>query len=233
MTGLTEGGNAMAGFAYLLEVGRYLFAAFLAFCLGGVLFSYHLPKLLKNIDIRKESPDHNPGTVNAFRCAGVPVGVLCLLCDLAKGFLPVFFFMRLLDSSRLWFALILCAPVLGHAIAPLYHHRGGKAIAASFGALLGLLPQSFLAFLLAALYIFFSIVLVINPHERRTVVTFGLFCCLSLASALYTGRWSFCLGAALLSITVIVKNYRDAKLEAGIKLFRHSAKDDEPKSADA
>lgn len=218
----------MENFAYFRELFRYFLCALLGFGLGGVLFSYHLPKLLKGIDVYETSADHNPGTVNAFQSAGVPVGILCLLCDLGKGFLPVFFAMRLVDPSRLWFALILCAPALGHAMAPLYHHRGGKAIAAAFGALLGLLPVSFLVFLLAALYLFFSLILVVRPHERRTVVTFGLFSILSALAAFRTGRWSFALGAALLSAVVIAKNYQDAKLGSGAKGFRHRQKKEEP-----
>lgn len=204
----------MEAFLYCKEVMRYLLYAFLGFSLGGVLFSYHLPKLLKDVDVRALSPDHNPGTVNAFKYAGVPVGILCLLCDLLKGFLPVFLAMRLLDWNRLWFALVIAAPALGHAMAPLYRRQGGggKAIAATFGALLGLLPTSFLVFLLAALYLFFSLVWVVKPHERRTVVTFGLFSLFSGVTAMFTGHWSFCLGAALLSAVVILKNYRDARL---------------------
>lgn len=199
-------------FPYWIDVSRYIGSALFGFCLGGVLFSYHLPKLLKGVDVRLVSGDHNPGTVNAFKYAGVPVGILCLLCDLCKGFIPVFLAAQALDPSRLWFALIICAPALGHAMAPLYHHQGGKAIAATFGALLGLLPGSFLVFLLAALYLFFSLIWVINPHERRTVVTFGLFAALAALAAFYTQRWSFALGCALLSAVVILKNYRDAKL---------------------
>ncbi len=199
-------------FAYWRGASRYLLGAFLAFALGGVLFSYHLPKLLKGVDVYSQSPDHNPGTANAFKAAGVPVGILCLLCDLLKGFLPVFLGLRLLDPARLWFALIICAPALGHAMAPLYHRRGGKAIAATFGALLGLVPGSWLVLVLAGLYIFFSLVFVIHPNERRTVVTFTLFSAFSLLCAFYTEHWSFALGAVLLSLIVIAKNFRDAKI---------------------
>lgn len=203
----------MENLIYYKEIARYFLFALIGFCSGGILFSYHLPKLLKGVNVVEKSADHNPGTVNAFKYAGVPVGILCLLCDLGKGFLPVFFAMRLTDPSRLWFALVLCAPALGHALAPLYHGQGGKAIAATFGALLGLLPTSYLVFLLAALYIFFSVALVIRPHERRTVVTFGLFSAFSLLSAFRTAHWSFGLGAVLLSAVVIAKNFQDAKLE--------------------
>ncbi len=204
----------MEPFIYWMGVGRYLVAAFAGFCLGGVLFSYHLPKLLKGVDVCRLSADGNPGTVNAFKYAGVPVGILCLLCDLCKGFAPVFLAARILDPGRLWFALILCAPVLGHATAPLYHNRSGKAIAASFGVLLGLLPRSFLVVALVVLYLFFSLILVINPHERRTVAVFGLFAAAAFGAAFFTRRWSFALGSVLLSAVVIAKNYRDAKMGA-------------------
>lgn len=199
---------------YLLAVLPYFLFAAGGFCLGGVLFSYHLPKLLKQIDVCALSEDHNPGTVNAFQYAGVPVGILCLLCDLCKGFLPVFLAARFLDADRLWFALVIAAPVLGHAVAPLYHDKSGKAIAAAFGVLLGLLPHSFLVLLLIVLYLFFSLVLVIDPHERRTVWTFGLLALGSLISAFFTMKWSFSLGAVLLSATVIAKNYCGAKRTA-------------------
>ena len=198
---------------YFFSVLPYLLFAAGGFCLGGVLFSYHLPKLLKHIDICTVSADHNPGTFNAFRYAGVPVGILCLLCDLAKGFLPVFAALRMLDTSRLWFALILAAPVLGHAVAPLYHDKSGKAIAVSFGVLIGLLPESPLVLLLVGLYLFFSLVLVLNPHERRTVWTFGLLSLGAFAAVFVTGEWSFACGTVLLSLTVIAKNFYDAKTE--------------------
>lgn len=202
----------MGVFPYLSDIARYLLSALIGFCLGGVLFSYHLPKLVKGVDVRRMSPDHNPGTVNAFKYAGIPVGIACLLCDLGKGFAPVFLAARFLDPARLWFALVIAAPVLGHAAAPLYRFKGGKAIAAAFGVFLGLLPNSFLVFLLAALYLFFSLLWVVNPHERRTVITFGLFFLLAFSVSFYTGRWSFCLGAGLVSATVIWKNLRDAQL---------------------
>ena len=199
---------------YFFSVLPYLLFAAGGFCLGGVLFSYHLPKLLKHIDICAISADHNPGTFNAFRYAGVPVGILCLLCDLAKGFFPVFGALRVLDPHRLWFAMILAAPVLGHAVAPLYHDKNGKAVAVSFGVLIGLLPESPLVLLLVALYLFFSLVFVINPHERRTVWTFGLLSLGALALAFVTGEWSFACGTFLLSLTVIAKNFAKTETAA-------------------
>ena len=56
---------------------------------GSILYSYLLPKALKGIDITAESPDGNPGTANAFTCAGIPIGILVLCMELLKGYLPV------------------------------------------------------------------------------------------------------------------------------------------------
>ena len=146
----------------------------LGFLLGGVLFSYHLPKLLRGVDIVALSPDHNPGTANAVKLCGLPLGLLCLALDMAKGFLPVWLAMRRLPPDTLWLAPVLLAPVLGHALAVFYPFRGGKAVAVTFGTLLGLLPFSYAVFALALPYIFFSTIVVLHPNERRSVVSFFL-----------------------------------------------------------
>ena len=57
-----------------------LFAA-LGYVMGSVMNGYLLPKYLKGIDITKVSEDHNPGTANVMKYAGVPVGILCFLPD--------------------------------------------------------------------------------------------------------------------------------------------------------
>ena len=112
------------------------------FLSGGVLYSYHVPKLLCGVDVVADSPDHNPGMTNAMKLCGVPVGLLCLALDMAKGFLPVFAALRFLRIEDPWLAPVLAAPALGHALAVFYPFAGGKAVAVSFGVLLGLLPQS-------------------------------------------------------------------------------------------
>ena len=111
------------------------------FLSGGVLYSYHVPKLLCGVDVVADSPDHNPGMTNAMKLCGVPVGLLCLALDMAKGFLPVFAALRFLRIEDPWLAPVLAAPALGHALAVFYPFAGGKAVAVSFGVLLGLLPQ--------------------------------------------------------------------------------------------
>ena len=68
----------------------YLFFTILGFALGSTLFAYWTPKIIRHIDIRELPADHNPGVANAFMYGGFFCGLLSLILELAKGFVPVF-----------------------------------------------------------------------------------------------------------------------------------------------
>ncbi len=185
---------------------EYLFFIIAGYLSGSIMYASLLPRIIRQIDISELSEDGNPGTANAFIHAGIPVGILVIICELLKGALPVWFALRKIDISNLLFALVLAAPVLGHAFPVFWKgQHGGKAIAVSFGVLLGLYPNLTPAFTLAALYIVFSLVIIIQPHFFRSVITFLLFtaCCLcdkTLPAAVTTGCF-------ILSVTVIGKHF--------------------------
>ena len=88
----------------------YFLFTLLGFVLGSTLFAYWIPKLLKNIDICTLPDDHNPGVSNAFMYGGFLCGILSLICELAKGFIPVYLGQKCLDINSLLFV-----PVLGIA----------------------------------------------------------------------------------------------------------------------
>ena len=69
---------------------EYIFYIALGYLSGSLMFGYAVPKLIKGIDVRKESSDGNPGTANAFLCGGALCGILVLLGDILKGLLPVY-----------------------------------------------------------------------------------------------------------------------------------------------
>ena len=153
----------------------YLFFTILGFALGSTLFAYWTPKIIRHIDIRELPADHNPGVANAFMYGGFFCGLLSLILELAKGFVPVFLGQRFLDTHSLLFIPVLIAPEFGHAFPFFRKEKGGKAITASFGVLLGLFPEMRPAVYLAFFFIFFSLIVVVSPHSFRSVVTFGLF----------------------------------------------------------
>ena len=200
---------------------KYLLWAVIGYLAGGLLFARIIPRLFRGIDVTVKSDDGNPGAANAFRYAGTAVGVLTLLFELAKGALPVFFAAHVLDAGSPAFALVLAAPCLGHAFPLGRPGQGGKAIAAAFGALLGLLPLWQPLILLAGLYIFFSVVVVVSPHLFRSILTFGLFAagCFFLALP-----WPVAAGCCVIAATVICKHFLKYKGEKPVlRLFKSRA----------
>lgn len=140
-----------------------------------MLYASVFAKLFKIENFTEMSPDHNPGAVNAFCYGGFWCGLLTLICDLLKGFLPVFLYMASIGPEPpdgLSFALVMAAPVIGHAFPVFFRFQGGKGIAVSFGCLLGLLPIWQPVALLAAYFIFFSVVFKITSHYHRTLITY-------------------------------------------------------------
>lgn len=105
---------------------------------------------------------------------------ICFLWDFLGHALPVpgycqrvftcFLGVRILKTERLFFAAVIAAPVLGHAIAPFNHFHGGKCISTAFGALLGLYPLTKIVFLLAGIYIALSTIFVIPSTRLRSML---------------------------------------------------------------
>lgn len=181
------------------------------YLLGSILFGKIFLKLLKDKDIRKESSDGNPGTFNAFAEGGMLCGVLTLLCDLGKGALPVFLYLKLNGQEPLGITLafVMLAPVLGHAF-PVYtgFKGGGKAIAVSFGVLLGFFPYLIPALIPAVFYLLYS-ALKVQPHSKRSILTFSC----SIAAALFLLKESAIkMGMTFISSVVVARHISSEKL---------------------
>lgn len=177
-----------------------------AFLCGSVMFSRIIPKALMKKDICLLSPDANPGAANVFTYCGIRMGLLCLFMDMAKGYFPVYIAYKVFGTGSLLFALVITAPVLGHAIAPFDKIRGGKCIATAFGVLLALLPVTRCILILAGLYILFSTIIKINPNSKRSVVTFSLFGLISFVFLIIKGLIPIAAGCILISTIAVYKH---------------------------
>ncbi len=117
----------------------------------GLLFSRAAGK-----DVRQEGSG-NIGATNVNRVLGRKLGILTLLCDVAKGFLPVFAASIILpvgDSWELFIALSGLAAVLGHMFSVYLGFQGGKGVATALGVFLFFSPWS----ILVALLVFVAVV---------------------------------------------------------------------------
>ncbi|MGJ8694950.1 MAG: glycerol-3-phosphate 1-O-acyltransferase PlsY [Verrucomicrobiaceae bacterium] len=138
---------------------------FIGFLLGSIPFGLLLGKL-KGIDIRQHGSG-NIGATNVFRTLGKGQGILCLVLDFLKGFIPVVVALNIsriggepvalplgfldqwsagfTDDQRLISQIIpvltAFASIMGHNYSPWIGFKGGKGIATTGGALAGLMPM--------------------------------------------------------------------------------------------
>lgn len=111
-----------------------------------VIISYLLGSLpnglyvanLKGIDIRNEG-SKNTGATNVFRVMGPKFGILVLVLDALKGFLPLIIAEKFgIRGNTL--VLIGVIAVVGHTFSPFLNFKGGKGVATSLGIFLYLAP---------------------------------------------------------------------------------------------
>ena len=193
---------------------RDLFFILGGYLCGSILFARVFGALLCNKDVTQGTSDGNPGVANALMMGGFWCGVLTLAFELAKGFLPVFLYLRG-GAPHDALAFVMLAPVLGHILPVFFHFRGGKGIAASFGCLLGLLPNVFPLALLALSFIFFSVALRITPNYYRTLAAyFG-----AEAAMLFLSREpSVLIGFSLISVSILVRMLASREEKEPIKV---------------
>lgn len=179
-----------------------------AYLLGSVPTGFLLGSLA-GVDVRKTGSG-NVGATNVARVAGKKHGILTLLGDTAKGFVPVFVALQMgLGAAAT--GLVALAAFLGHLYPVFLKFQGGKGVATALGALLALTPPAALV-----LMVIFSLV----AAASRTV---------SLASIVAAGAapvaiWLFgyppaSTGVGLVMALLVVWRHRDniQRLCAGVE----------------
>lgn len=134
--------EALRGPVPLLEAARAssfqtILWVTLGFVLGAVPFAVIIARLLTRRDPRQVG-DHNPGAINAWRSSGAVVGLLAILAEGLKGWVPVGLAYWVSGVSGWALVPLMMAPVLGHAYSPFLRGHGGKSIAVTFGVWAGL-----------------------------------------------------------------------------------------------
>jgi glycerol-3-phosphate acyltransferase PlsY len=155
----------------------------LAFLLGSIPFGLFIARM-KGIDIRQHGSG-NIGATNVLRVVGKKHGIVCLILDALKGFIPTllaisligfgppekyepaFSFHALLkhayffSAGEQWIAqtfwvLTGLLSILGHNYSPWVGFKGGKGIATSAGVLIALAPAAVVLLIVAWLLLFLT-----------------------------------------------------------------------------
>lgn len=125
-----------------------------AYLVGSVPSGFILGKVA-GVDVR-DAGSGNIGATNVARVLGKGRGLLTLVADTAKGFVPVYIGQRL-ELNDAGLALVAIAVFLGHLYPVYLKFHGGKGVATAFGSLLALAPLATTVMILAfALAVFCS-----------------------------------------------------------------------------
>jgi glycerol-3-phosphate acyltransferase PlsY len=136
-----------------------------AYLLGSIPFGVLISKKVARLDITKAGSG-NIGATNVAREVGLKWGIITLLADVLKGFIPVVLARYLLGSSiemnEALKGMIGLTALLGHQFPVYSHFRGGKGVATCLGVFLAISPISCLFsgvmfFILVALWRYISL----------------------------------------------------------------------------
>lgn len=113
----------------------------LAYILGAIPFGVIFAKL-KGVNLL-ESGSRSSGATNAYRTAGLVVGLATALFDILKGLVAVWIADLVLEPVwQIYLAGLLA--IVGHTMSVFMRFKGGKAIATSFGVFLYVNPIAIL-----------------------------------------------------------------------------------------
>lgn len=141
--------------------------AVLAYGLGSVPFAILLTRLRTGRDVRDIGSGHS-GATNAMRAGGWKIGILVMVLDVAKAWIP----MKVALANQLagpWLALTGAACVAGHCWPILAGFRGGMGVAVAGGAMLAFWPLGFVVAVGLA-----SLLTLLLRHAARALVISGV-----------------------------------------------------------
>jgi glycerol-3-phosphate acyltransferase PlsY len=116
-----------------------------AYLLGSIPFGLLIGKKAERLDITKAGSG-NIGATNVAREVGLKWGIITLLADTLKGFIPVAFAYYLLGSSteinEALKGMVGFSALLGHQFSVYNRFKGGKGVATCLGVFLAICPIS-------------------------------------------------------------------------------------------
>ena len=125
----------------------------LTYLIGAMPFGLLVAQMFCRIDPRKLG-SKNTGATNVARTCGLKYGLLVLVLDILKGYLPVLTAMSF-SHSTFFLSLTALAAVLGHMYSVVLYGKGGKGVATTIGVFLALVPKAILLALPVCIAIIF------------------------------------------------------------------------------
>jgi len=166
----------------------HLFGLLLAAYLIGSFPTAYVYCRLRGKDVRKEGSG-NVGATNAGRLFGRSAFITVFALDFLKGWFPITFLVPRFappDMLPLWSVVTLCMVVIGHVWTLFLDFRGGKGVATSLGAIMGILPWPGLGTVLVFVVVFF-LRRIVSLASILAALVFPLLVLLASGPGLYFG----------------------------------------------
>ena len=113
--------------------------AICSYLIGSIPTAYIIGNLVKKIDIRNFGSG-NVGATNVFRVLGARWGIITLILDMLKGFIPVYIVKKIFNDSFNEQLISGAFVVIGHIFTIFLKFSGGKGVASAAGFLLAFTP---------------------------------------------------------------------------------------------
>lgn len=118
---------------------KFLIFVVIAYIFGSFPSGVWLGKVTKNIDIR-EYGSKSSGATNAYRILGPKYGIMVLILDALKGYIPLYL-ASLFGIGGIYIILLGLVAILAHTFSFFIQFKGGKGVATSLGVFLFLMPK--------------------------------------------------------------------------------------------
>lgn len=178
-------------------------AAGIGYILGSLPFGYLLVYLFKGVDLRQQGSGRTGGT-NAMRAAGLGVGLLTAVGDLAKGAGSIWIIRAIVPDPAIlpWTEVIAGASaVIGHNWSVFLGWKGGAGTGPNVGVCIALWPTYGLALIpLGALVILLTGYASVTSLTLAGAIPIGL----ALRAAAGVGSWVHPIYGVITILSVII-----------------------------
>lgn len=131
---------------------NYILSFIIGYILGSIPTAFILLKKVKGIDITNEG-SKNVGALNSYEVSNSRlIGMVVLVIDFLKGFLPVYIVQLLFGNDFLFSVTAIAAAVFAHCYSPWIKFKGGRGLATALGG------SVLFAYSIPVIWIFFWIV---------------------------------------------------------------------------
>ena len=180
-----------------LSTEPYLLIFFIiGYISGSVPYGFLLGKLLGKVDIR-ESGSGNIGATNALRVGGKKLGILTLLCDFLKAFLPVLIVKIYCNTD--YAILTALGAFFGHLFPIWLKFKGGKGVACGVAVAMALSFK--LGIFVCAMWL--STAFITKYSSLSALIAFAL---LPLAAYLITFNTQIVMVITVISLIILIKH---------------------------